>query len=144
MFITRHVTFNESKFPYTKLFPNQSTSVTSNLVNQTPSQITFFERSTPVDSNHRGPSTTKFPPVLSPTSSSHSVSSSSSSQHFPSHLILPTHPMITRAKADIFKPKTYLAVSQDLELANIKDALQDSTWFSAMKEEIEALQRNNT
>lgn len=52
--------------------------------------------------------------------------------------------MITKAKASIFKPKTYLAVSQKLELANVKDALQDSRWFSAMKEEIEALQRNNT
>lgn len=52
--------------------------------------------------------------------------------------------MITRAKASIFKPKTYLTVSQMLELANVKDALQDSRWFSTMKEEIEALQRNNT
>lgn len=82
VFITRHLTFNESKFPYTKLFPNQFTYVMSNLVDQTPSQITFFQSSTPVDSNHRGPSTVIFAHVLSPTSSSHSILSSSSSQHF--------------------------------------------------------------
>lgn len=52
--------------------------------------------------------------------------------------------MITRAKAGIFKPKTYLAVTKHLEPASVKVALQDPKWFLAMKEEFEALQRNHT
>lgn len=52
--------------------------------------------------------------------------------------------MITRAKAVIFKPKTYITVTQNLEPTNFKTALQDSKWYLAMKEEFEALQKNST
>ena len=100
---------------------------------QTPSQVTFLQSCTLVDSNREGSSTATPASALSPTSSSHLVSFSLS-QSFPSPSIPPSHPMITKAKAGIFKPKTYLAVSQDLKLANVKAALQDSKWFSAMKE----------
>lgn len=47
--------------------------------------------------------------------------------------------MITKSKAGIFKPKTFLAVP-----INVKAALVDPRWHLAMKEEFEALQRNNT
>lgn len=52
--------------------------------------------------------------------------------------------MITRAKAGIFKPKTYFAVTKHLEPTSVKVALQDPKWFLAMKEEFKALQRNHT
>lgn len=137
VFIARHVTFNEYEFPYSELFLNQPHVVMSNSVDQTPSQVTFLQSCTLVDSNHEGSSTVTPASALFPISSSHSVSSSSSSAtHFPSPPIILSHSMITRAKAGIFKPKTYLTVSQDLEPANVKAALQDSRWFSAMKEEI--------
>ncbi|KAH9791777.1 retrovirus-related pol polyprotein from transposon RE1 [Citrus sinensis] len=57
---------------------------------------------------------------------------------------LPSHHMITKAKAGIFKPKSYLAATVDLEPASVKSALQDPKWFPAMKEEFDALQRNQT
>ena len=125
VFIARHVTFNESKVPYTELFLDQSPFVMSNSADQTHSQVTFLQSCTPVDSNREGSSIATPVSTLSSTSSSHSVSSSLS-QSFPSPSIPPSHPMITKAKTSIFKPKTYLAVSQDLELANVKAALQDS------------------
>lgn len=52
--------------------------------------------------------------------------------------------MTTRAKAGIYKPKTYLAVSQDLEPTNAKTALTDPKLYLAMKEEFEALQKDQT
>lgn len=33
--------------------------------------------------------------------------------------------MIIKVKADIFKPKSYLAVNENLELTNVKSDLQD-------------------
>lgn len=57
----------------------------------------------------------------------------------PSHLVVSTHPMITRAKSSIYKQKTYLTVTQDLEPINVKVALVDPRWHQAMKEEFQAL-----
>ena len=66
---------------------------------------------------------------MSHPSSSSSVQPSPSSSH---HSVEPTHPsllssypMIIKVKADIFKPKSYLAVNENLELTNVKSDLQD-------------------
>ena len=79
VFIASHVTFNESKFPYTELFLDQSPFVMSISADQTPSQVTFLQSCTLVDSNREGSSTATPAAALFPTSSSHLVSSSSSS-----------------------------------------------------------------
>lgn len=52
--------------------------------------------------------------------------------------------MITRSKAGIFKPKTYLAVTQDLEPQSVKAALTDIKWRELMQVEFDVLQKNNT
>lgn len=52
--------------------------------------------------------------------------------------------MITRAKTGIYKPKTYLATSQDLKPTTVKTALAYPKWHLAMTEEFEALKRNIT
>lgn len=44
----------------------------------------------------------------------------------------------------ISKPKPHLAVFQDLEPTIVKTAFVDPKWYLAMKEEFEALQRNQT
>lgn len=149
MFVARHITFNESKFPFPELFSKQSFSKVSDDNNSPPGQVTFFHKFTSPDSSNAGPLDNSPAPALSLTSSSGSAHVSSST---PSSIILsysislpkPTHHMITRAKADIFKPKTYLAVTKNLEPDSVKAALQDSKWLLAMKEEFEALQRNHT
>lgn len=61
----------------------------------------------------------------------------------PSHLVVSTQPMITRAKSNIYKQKTYLTATQDLEPINVKAALVDLKWHHAMKEEFQALERNS-
>lgn len=47
--------------------------------------------------------------------------------------------MVTRLTVGIFKPKTYLAMTQELELQSVKVALADSKWKQAMQEEFDAL-----
>ncbi|KAH9786678.1 retrovirus-related pol polyprotein from transposon RE1 [Citrus sinensis] len=54
------------------------------------------------------------------------------------------HPMVTRAKSGIFKPKTYLAATQDIEPTSVKTTLSSQKWYMAMKEEVDALHRNQT
>ncbi|KAH9695297.1 hypothetical protein KPL71_022712 [Citrus sinensis] len=55
-----------------------------------------------------------------------------------------TNSMVTRSKAGVFKPKTYLAAVQELEPHSVKAFLADPKWRKAMQDEYEALQKNKT
>ncbi|KAH9679381.1 hypothetical protein KPL71_026109 [Citrus sinensis] len=52
--------------------------------------------------------------------------------------------MITRSKAGIFKPKVYTAVLEHKEPNTVHETLHDPKWFTAMKDEYDALICNNT
>ncbi|KAH9783149.1 retrovirus-related pol polyprotein from transposon RE1 [Citrus sinensis] len=52
--------------------------------------------------------------------------------------------MTTRGKAGIFKPKMYTAVLVHKEPDSVDEALQDTNWFTAMKNEYDALIENRT
>lgn len=54
-----------------------------------------------------------------------------------------THPMRTRSKAGVFKPKVFVA-AKEKEPNTIVEALSCKEWFSAMVEEYYALQQNKT
>ncbi|KAH9663759.1 retrovirus-related pol polyprotein from transposon RE1 [Citrus sinensis] len=62
----------------------------------------------------------------------------------PPQSIISTHPIITRAKAGIFKPKAFLTAHNSLEPFNGGKALSDSKWKAAMQDEFDALIRNKT
>ena len=119
------------------------------------------------DGNSAQPSISSLAPDVGPDSSSSSPNQSMTSSHIPSqvqHLttisppnqlyqsapaqqllsVQNDHPMITRSKARIFKPKTYLAVTQDLEPQSVKAALTDIKWRELMQVEFDVLQNNNT
>ncbi|TXG54024.1 hypothetical protein EZV62_019280 [Acer yangbiense] len=55
-----------------------------------------------------------------------------------------THPMITRAKTGIYKPRVWLAELDDNEPSTVQEALSHPKWFEAMKEEFQALRKNQT
>ncbi|KAH9699463.1 retrovirus-related pol polyprotein from transposon RE1 [Citrus sinensis] len=55
-----------------------------------------------------------------------------------------THHMITRARAGIFKPKTFLTTHNSLEPSTVPEALSDPKWKDAMQTEYDALIHNNT
>lgn len=52
--------------------------------------------------------------------------------------------MITRSKADIFKPKIYRTKREDFLPINIVSVLRNRNWKDAMEAEFEALQKNGT
>ncbi|KAL4296766.1 hypothetical protein GQ457_12G008730 [Hibiscus cannabinus] len=55
-----------------------------------------------------------------------------------------THPMVTRAKSGIFKPKVYITELENKELVDVLEALQHSGWRAVVYEEYNALIRNGT
>ncbi|KAH9671758.1 retrovirus-related pol polyprotein from transposon RE1 [Citrus sinensis] len=67
-------------------------------------------------------------------------------QDLPIQKALPSHPMVTRSKAGIFKPKLYQVSSktQPSLPKNIFDALKDPKWKKAMEDEYHALMKNKT
>lgn len=52
-----------------------------------------------------------------------------------------SHPMVTRSKLGVFKPKVYLTHT---ESQYVREALTHPVWFSAMKKEYDALVKNKT
>lgn len=122
IYIADKISFNEQEFPYTFLFAQQSSSATSGL--HPPSQIfsdpTFSipHTTSPYDS----PSTSS---TLSPTTDSSTSTSSISPSPPPSHSlisspithnmsVLPSlnlHPMTTRSKVGISKPKVFSTIT---------------------------------
>ncbi|KAH9671623.1 retrovirus-related pol polyprotein from transposon RE1 [Citrus sinensis] len=56
----------------------------------------------------------------------------------------PTHKMITGAKSGIFKPKVFYAALSNREPDTVEEALEDQRWCQAMKDEYDALMKNNT
>ncbi|KAH9801347.1 retrovirus-related pol polyprotein from transposon RE1 [Citrus sinensis] len=82
-------------------------------------------------------------------SSHNSLSISHNSPHHhqsPNPAPLPTHPMLTRAKTGVFKPKflAYSSVLGEQEPAIVSQALSDSKWKTAMQIEYNALMENQT
>ncbi|RVW59278.1 Retrovirus-related Pol polyprotein from transposon RE1 [Vitis vinifera] len=81
----------------------------------------------------------------------HTSPTSQPSMSLSAHAPAPCHPMITRAKAGIFKPKVYAALKHPLSFSLgpiepmcVKQVLADPNWKIAMKEEYKALMRNDT
>ena len=79
--------------------------------------------------------------VQMPSSYPYSLTPVSNSQ---SNTITSTHHMITRAKADIFKPKAFFISHNSLEPNTPYEALSDPNWKAAMQTEYDALIKNNT
>ncbi|KAH9667511.1 retrovirus-related pol polyprotein from transposon RE1 [Citrus sinensis] len=130
------------------VFSPHSADCNSNLFKPS-SMLSFCFDNKVVDSSNVESSSPNFHPAMSPPSSSSSAQTSSSFSSHPSaepthSSSLPSHPMITRAKAGIFKPKSYLAATENLEPTSVKSALHDPKWFHAVNEEFDALQRNQT
>lgn len=157
---TRHIVFNEQVF--LNLSPQ---SPSSPLITQTNiSNPTLVTKLPPTpDSSH--PHSTHHNSETSNTSHSdidHSINSVDSHTIHPDTMELPTvddptntitnnpshnnaHPMITRSKAGIFKPRLYSTHSMaDSEPNSIEEALSNSKWNTTMMQEYKALIKNKT
>uniref|UniRef100_A0A251VD12 Putative ribonuclease H-like domain-containing protein n=1 Tax=Helianthus annuus TaxID=4232 RepID=A0A251VD12_HELAN len=175
--ISRHVTFNESSFPFSTSQPTSDYSLlesdlstifthphnfpTSDPHPPTSPQHTSAHSPTPTSptpttgpssSNHyTGPS---LPPSPSQHSNHNSHPSSSDQNHPLNQTVQPqptsSHPMTTRLKAGITKPKIHLNLHattsptvSPLPKSHI-DAQSDPNWHMAMNDEYSALIENNT
>ncbi|KAG8485307.1 hypothetical protein CXB51_021723 [Gossypium anomalum] len=164
IYITRHVTFNENVFPFrnTSLKPTgfipQSKS-SSKLLALLPTSThspscaptSHHSHTTPVTSHNCTPLLPSIFSNLNPPSqhSNPSLSSSSSNQvqHIPDPPpLLPvscnTHPMVTRSKVGVFKPKAYVTVAPsslgDVP-STIHTAMSHESWKAAVYSELRAL-----
>ena len=164
VYTSRHVKFHDSIFPYTSLTANSTKSV------PTPSTAheslhTLIPLSTqPHDiSLHASnasesaplpvpPAAANSAPVTTSTKSSH-PSTSEPTQPPPPIQPVPTnhqHPMTTRSKNGIFKPKKRLFTAtkhplpENLEPSSVREAMKYPHWRQAMAEEFDALLRNGT
>ena len=58
--------------------------------------------------------------------------------------LAPTHPMVTRGKNGIFKPKVCHVDYAYTEPCDVKEALKHPQWKRAMEEEYNALLKNHS
>ncbi|KAM1301045.1 hypothetical protein ACFX2H_012130 [Malus domestica] len=139
LYISQHVLFDESTFPYYDL----SASSTSSPL-------------TPTSPSSAFPSSLTFT-SLTPTSPSSHFSGTSSSPHPtapppPPHSSINNHPMQTRSKSGIYKPKAFTATNHPL-LSHLSldyipttylQASKHPHWCQAMQEEFNALLHTQT
>ncbi|KAH9785453.1 retrovirus-related pol polyprotein from transposon RE1 [Citrus sinensis] len=171
-----HVVFNESEFPFSTnpLFSKQNSSSVSEykhpmfkvssvsvpLPDPSGSSDTFIQQlqmpaaSASSSSSSSQPFHNSSPnQALQTLHPNHNPSPNQTIQlppphHNPSHpqALQPTHPMLTRAKSGVFKPKflAYSSVLGEPEPATVSQALSDSKWKAAMQAEYDALMENKT
>jgi len=150
-YISRHVIFNENVFPF------KSTS--NPFITSSNRDITFSSPHLPltvITSSHESLPTT--PLTLPPEDHGNSHEDAPHSSHMSAHdpssvqrdLSPPSpinlHPMVTRSKAGISKPKIY-NTSIDLNInepSTVKDALSHPEWHQAMQLEYDALVKAGT
>ncbi|GAU26016.1 hypothetical protein TSUD_64040 [Trifolium subterraneum] len=130
IYVSKDVTFHESNFPYTTLFPivpsdpnQQSSPLTVEQINSLISQ--------PITSSQPTQPDIPLPSHLVKTTS---ISTPSISHHN-------DHSMVTRGKTGNLKPKTFTA---SIEPTIVKNALADPKWAQAMQTEYKALMDNHT
>ncbi|KAM1320462.1 hypothetical protein ACFX2H_005342 [Malus domestica] len=139
IYISRHVIFDETTFPFHSSSPpvRPSSSVPSIFNSPSiPTSLTFTHSS----------------PVSLPVSDSLSSSPSSSPDSLPPSSLPNIHPMTTRSKSGIFKPKALLAtkhplsssLSLDYTPSTYLQASKHLPWRQAMQEEFNALLQTGT
>lgn len=160
LYISYTVHFNHNEFPYHTLFKSSSvvpseTVIFPSFPNVTPtptqdhpqpSPSSSSSSSTPFHSNEDFSSSSSLGSSSNvyTDSSSHTMSSSSSSTPSSSH-IHNLHPIITRAKHGIFKPKVYTALTTLPSVPrSTSAALESPVWKEAMQSEFQALVDNQT
>ena len=144
--VSRHVLFNEFIFPYS--MPKNSFQLYDNIYVEpptSPSPLTVV--SLPLSTTPPDNSAESSPLLSTATPSPSTASTSSSPSSTP--VVSPyfnVHPMFTRAKDDIYKPKAFQSsVHVDsFEPSTHRQAMLHSHWLQAMKDEYDALMQNST
>ena len=159
--MSRHVIFDNNTFPYESNRPSESPLASSHLL-QTSSRIPRFDTNS-ISWPYVAIFDTKSQCISEHTKleASSCNNRSSSQNHPPIHLEQPslepdsisqpaavaaqnTHPLITRSKDGIYKPKIFTATKSITKPTIVSEALQDTNWKAAMKQEFDTLLKNKT
>jgi histone deacetylase 1/2 len=139
IFISKDVLFNEDRFPYSSLF---SASNNNSLINYSMPDVPI--QTLPIGNHNLQTINTPpipLPDITNPSSPPHTTTSDNILPIKPAN----THPMQTRAKSGISLPRQNpKLLLTHAEPKTAKQALTDPKWYNAMKEEFDALQRNQT
>jgi len=139
--ISRHVIFNEFVFPCNDHTNRFEIEYASSQVSSEPLPSIIVMQSCSMSS----PSLVINNDSLSPSPSPHNHSASPT---LPSQTPISTntHPMVTRAKLGIFKPRVYHTSLPSIPShpTSVKDVIASSIWFTAMHDEYNVLLSNNT
>ena len=167
LYISKDVIFNEAKFPYSTLFEAATTPTDTILETVSVRYLSFshsynnnsVQISPLVTANSQPTLEEQHPAQLSHTQTPLEAGSIDSHSNTPCTAAdqpvatqpntridpLNTHPMQTRAKTGIIQPKQHFTLLlTHLEPKTTKQALSNPTWFLAMKDEYDALIKNNT
>lgn len=148
MYITRHVVFHESIFPFrSSTEPSQSTKSPSSTPAFLPTQLSCSNIQAPISKAAfpssivpaPSPTTSTSIPELVPMLIADTTLANSSGCPPP----LNNHPMVTRAKNGISKKKALLT-QRPAEPCSYSQAAKDPNWYLAMEHEFHALKKNNT
>ena len=132
-----------SNSPHHSVSPNHNNN--SNLLSQTKTlPITNTEPNIELHTSLSvKPITTNRPPIFqaSPETDQNTSAPENTQQ---SKTPLNTHPMTTRSKIGIFKPKLYNVALVHKEPESVEEVVQNPKWFEVIKKEYSALVKNNT
>lgn len=156
-FVSRHVIFDETTFPFA-----ETTSLTSTK-NDVDSDMVIIRMSVTFMPLYGSPSTISEPITSSPTTTSITQDQNPPAPSSISTTTLPTTIIITRSKSGVSKPKSlpydFVAhhsslyslpsvfasiLHSEIELKNYKAAAKDVEWVHSMTTENKALKGNNT
>jgi len=141
MNISCHVVFDETHFPYSlkyNPFPFSKTVSTQSVLHSNP--LTVIPSNLPNECTNTSVSSSNV-------HDSRYTTPLSSPINFAYHIqpIVNDHTMITRVKAGFFKSKLFVATATTPVIPKaVKEAIQHPNWFTAMKDEYNALIANDT
>ena len=157
VYVTRHVIFDESKFPFASQLSPAVPVSDQPILTPTPAIVNFPLRVPAVAVSQPAPPALVLAPSPAPLiddysehatsippSTTHTLSLDSQQPEPISPSIPAPRKMVTRSQNGIVKKKQLFLATRQKEPTTIKQAMKDSNWVEAMQRELVALQSNDT
>ncbi|KAG8501806.1 hypothetical protein CXB51_004095 [Gossypium anomalum] len=144
MFVSRHVTFDEDYFPFQHEFSSEKTARGVHHQSALPVVVKGSSMEHDTLAHEAGPGRSPFAVESSVQQSDSQLSPPAPLASWQIQAVVNTHPMQTRSKSGIFKPKLFTSALSDHEPTSIGEALQSPAWTAAAQAEYTTLLANHT